>query len=96
MENGPFIGVIGDFPIKTSIKRGFSIAMFDYPRVNVFFVDSHWSSLPRFKNWMPRWAGDLDSELVQKLRQRRQVPWPLKLNLASKVLVLQNCCKFCT
>ena len=28
-ENGPFIG---DFQIKTSIHRGFSVAMFDYQR----------------------------------------------------------------
>ena len=33
-ENGPFKG---DFPIKTSIYRGFSIAMFDYRRV----LDAH-------------------------------------------------------
>ena len=31
LENGPFIG---DGPSKTSIHRGFSIAMFDYQRVN--------------------------------------------------------------
>ena len=31
MERGPFIG---DSPIKTSIRRGFSIAMFDYQRVD--------------------------------------------------------------
>ena len=30
LENGPFIG---DFPIKTSIPRGFSTAMFDYQRI---------------------------------------------------------------
>ena len=30
MENGPFLS---DFPIKASIPRGFSIAMFDYQRV---------------------------------------------------------------
>ena len=30
IENGPFIG---DFPIRNSIHRGFSIAMFDYQRV---------------------------------------------------------------
>ena len=29
MENGLFIG---DFPVKTSIHRGFAIAMFDYRR----------------------------------------------------------------
>ena len=31
MENGPFIG---DFPIKTSVDRGFSIANFDYQRIH--------------------------------------------------------------
>ena len=31
MENGPFIG---DVPVKTSIHRGFYIAMFDYQRVS--------------------------------------------------------------
>ena len=30
MKHGPFID---EFPIKTSIQRGFSIAMFDYQRV---------------------------------------------------------------
>ena len=30
LENGPFMG---DFPIKTSIHIGLSIAMFDYQRV---------------------------------------------------------------
>ena len=33
MEIGPFIS---DFPIKSSIDRGFSIAMFDYQRVCIF------------------------------------------------------------
>ena len=32
LENGPFIG---DFPIKTSLRKGFSIAMFDYRRVDL-------------------------------------------------------------
>ena len=32
MENGPFIG---DVPIKTSIHREFSVAMFDYQRINI-------------------------------------------------------------
>ena len=32
MENGPFID---DFPIKTSIYRGFSMAMLDYQRVSL-------------------------------------------------------------
>ena len=31
LENGPFAG---DFPINTSIHRGFSVAIFDYPRVS--------------------------------------------------------------
>ena len=37
MENGPFTG---DVPIKTSIHRGFSIAMFDYRRVLDFMTKS--------------------------------------------------------
>ena len=32
MENPPFMD---DFPIETSIYRGFSIAMFDYQRVTM-------------------------------------------------------------
>ena len=35
IENGPFIG---DFPIETSIHRGFSIAMFDCQRVTPHFL----------------------------------------------------------
>ena len=39
MENCPFID---DFPMKTSIDKGFSIAMLVYQRVNVFIriIDS--------------------------------------------------------
>ena len=35
MENGPFID---DFPIKTSIYKGFSIAMLNNQRVNVLII----------------------------------------------------------
>ena len=42
MENGPFIG---DFPDKTSIHMGFSIATFDYQRVN----HDNLTSKPKFQ-----------------------------------------------
>ena len=38
MENGPFIG---DFPIKTSIHRGYSTAMFDETRGYTSIADSY-------------------------------------------------------
>jgi hypothetical protein len=34
MENGPFID---DFPIKTSIYKGFSMAMLNKQRVNIWY-----------------------------------------------------------
>ena len=39
MENVPFIG---DFPMKTSIYRGFPIAMFDYQRVYFHWLIDGW------------------------------------------------------
>ena len=38
LENGPFIS---DLPIKTSMHRGFSVAMFDYQRVYIDFLNSN-------------------------------------------------------
>ena len=59
LENGPFIN---DVPIKTSIHRGFSIAMFDYQQVtrwylgvflllcdSYFFAAGKWRPQPRDK-----------------------------------------------
>ena len=47
MENGP---LISDFLIKTSIDRGFSIAMFDYQRVSreKVYKSLLVSAVPRF------------------------------------------------
>ena len=50
MENGPFID---DFPIKTSIYEGFSMAMLNYQRVLVYQhlseIFTHPKSVPKSK-----------------------------------------------
>ena len=48
MENGP---LKGDCPIKTSIHRGFSIAMFNYRRVPL----KYWNKLSKWKQDWWKW-----------------------------------------
>ena len=43
LENGPLISA---FPIKTSIHRGFSIAVFDYQRVASGSIDTFFGTNP--------------------------------------------------